>query len=179
MDLEEVTSKIDEEIKNGELMLQAVFNRNIQAIEVLKKEGYSYKTIHSKLACEINIRHFRSLISIARKSDNLNKKNESGKISTNDENLKEIVPLTKENKKPQQELDLWIKVFNFSQPVKKTTALDGIIQTLSEAGWNFDNYSILRDEKSITTMSKLIDTVSFIRSSKFKKNIIKDNKPCF
>lgn len=73
MSLNEVTSKIDEEIKSGEFMLQAVFNRNIQAIEMLKLEGYSYKTIHGRLTSVLNERHFRSLVFNARKSINLKK----------------------------------------------------------------------------------------------------------
>lgn len=103
MSLNEVTSKIDEEIKSGEFMLQAVFNRNIQAIEMLKQEGYSYKTIYKRLMSDLNERHFRSLIFNARKS--IHPKNEPVIESPN----KNIV----HTQEPNKTLEEWIDILGF------------------------------------------------------------------
>lgn len=64
----ELAEKIKLEIYSGDFTLQAVFNRNIEAIESLKQEGYSYKTIFSKLDTGIALHesHFRYLVRRAR-----------------------------------------------------------------------------------------------------------------
>lgn len=65
--IDTLTDKIKMEIESGNFKLQAVFDRNIQAIEKLKNEGYSYKAIYSYLDAYLKEKHFRDLIFRAKK----------------------------------------------------------------------------------------------------------------
>ncbi|WP_394142904.1 hypothetical protein [Vibrio chagasii] len=67
MEIDELVTKIREERDSGYFSLQAIFNRNIQLIEDLKAEGYSYKTILTSLDIGLADSHFRDLIRKARK----------------------------------------------------------------------------------------------------------------
>lgn len=62
MEFPELSEKINQEMDSGDFSLQAVFNRNIEAIERLKQEGYSYKRIFYKLDTGLHEGHFRDLI---------------------------------------------------------------------------------------------------------------------
>ncbi len=58
---------------SGDFSLQAIFNRNIEAIEHLKSEGYSYKTIFKKLDTGLHENHFRDLIRRAKKQSSIDR----------------------------------------------------------------------------------------------------------
>ncbi|MFA0073429.1 hypothetical protein AB4396_06930 [Vibrio cyclitrophicus] len=65
--ISELVEKIKLEILSGDFSLQAVFDRNIETIETLKKEGYSYKRIFQKLDSDLHEKHFNDLIWRAKK----------------------------------------------------------------------------------------------------------------
>ncbi len=80
----ELAEKINQEMDSGDLSLQAIFNRNIEAIEHLKSEGYSYKTIFKKLDTGLHENHFRDLIRRAKKQSSIDRLT----INKNDNTLK-------------------------------------------------------------------------------------------
>ncbi|AIW17485.1 hypothetical protein IX91_25855 (plasmid) [Vibrio tubiashii ATCC 19109] len=67
VDIETVTQKIKQEIESKDFKLQAVFDRNIESIEALKNDGYSYKAVYSRLGGLIELSHFRDLVYRAKK----------------------------------------------------------------------------------------------------------------
>jgi hypothetical protein len=62
VNIDELVTKIKEEHESGNFSLQAIFNRNVQHIEKLKSEGYSYKTILDKLDIGLRDAHSRDLL---------------------------------------------------------------------------------------------------------------------
>ncbi|NOI36752.1 hypothetical protein F0250_23060, partial [Vibrio cyclitrophicus] len=71
MEINELVTKIREERESGHFSLQAIFNRNIQKIEDLKSEGYSYKVILTNLDMGLADSHFRDLIRKAKKKEGI------------------------------------------------------------------------------------------------------------
>lgn len=68
MNIVELITKIKEEHSSGNFTLQSIFNRNIEHIETMKSEGYTYKAICDKLDIGLSHKHFRGLVSNARKN---------------------------------------------------------------------------------------------------------------
>ncbi|MEZ9438310.1 hypothetical protein [Vibrio atlanticus] len=71
VEINELVTKIREERESGHFSLQAIFNRNIQQIEDLKSEGYSYKVILANLDMGLADSHFRDLIRKAKKKEGI------------------------------------------------------------------------------------------------------------
>ncbi|WP_139151656.1 hypothetical protein [Vibrio cyclitrophicus] len=71
VEIDELVTKIREERESGHFSLQAIFNRNIQQIEDLKSEGYSYKVILTNLDMGLADSHFRDLIRKAKKKEGI------------------------------------------------------------------------------------------------------------
>lgn len=180
MDIDNLKKSIKEDRESGLFSLQSIFDRHIDEFDRLKLNGYSYKKMHLILNLDIAYRHYTNLLYRARckkiKKGGVEDRKPiqiaTNLVSTNNKYLNEKGESEEYNKTE------WIKVFNFIQPVRDTPVLDSTIKTLLKAGWTTENYHILREKYSITTFRRLIDAVSFIRSSKFRKNIFKDNKIC-
>ena len=113
---EEVANKIATEIKDGAFKLQAIFDRNIQDIEALREDGYTYIRIYHALLEELaddgdlKERHFRDLLYRARKKvtarPTLPAKRVEAKAPKNEITEK----LNKENIPLQTEKSNWLEV---------------------------------------------------------------------
>lgn len=64
--IDQLIQSIKEDIDSGNFTLQAVFDRHIDDIMLLKKEGYQYKRIWMLLGLDIHNEHFKNLIYRAR-----------------------------------------------------------------------------------------------------------------
>lgn len=178
MDIKELKNTMQADFASGHFKLQAIFDRHLNDIEHLLDIGMKHKAIHEELDLGITFIHYQNILVRARKK-NKERQGEQKEVQVVEAKKAQPNHDKKTQEIPRSDIDIWIAAFNFSQPVKITGVLKNTIKTLEQAGWNGNNYHILKDTLSITTMSKLIDTVSLIRSSKFKKNVYKDNKACF
>ena len=67
MNFSELKKTINDEIDQGDLSLQVIFNRHIKLIESLKNEGYTYAVIFRKIESKLHEEHLRTLIRNAKK----------------------------------------------------------------------------------------------------------------
>ncbi len=65
-----LSEKIKQEMDSGDFSLQVIFRRNIEAIEYLHTEGYTYRTIFKKLDTGLHEKHWRDLIRRAKEQNN-------------------------------------------------------------------------------------------------------------
>ena len=140
-------------------------------IDTLKKEGISYTRINFLLEIGVSDTHFMNLRHRARQK-------EPGKITAPRVELKNQHK-ARPTVETKDNVQRWIQAFNFYQETRITPVLDSVIGSLEKAGWNVDNYHLLKKQHSIMTMNQLIDLVGSIKAKKFRKNIFKDGKPCF
>ena len=72
----------------------------------------------------------------------------------------------------------WVDVLNFKNNYN-VQALKLVIPDLLKAGWDVNNYYLLRDKYEIMTFEQLVKVAGVMEASKFRKNIIKGGVPCF
>jgi hypothetical protein len=165
--VEEVKESVNSDVELGYFSEQAILDRNLNGILALNAEGISFVKIHEMLFSHVTYGHFKNLLYRSRR-----KKNKPTNTYT------AAVEVTNHGKKSETKEDQWIDSLKING-VNKTPALNSVILTLEEAGWSPENYEILRRQFDISNFNRLVDVVSRIKSSKFRKNIYKDGKPCF
>ncbi|OED65911.1 hypothetical protein A165_00940 [Vibrio tasmaniensis ZS-17] len=180
MDIRELKERMNTEYQSGHFKLQSIFERYLPDIESLLKMGMKHKSIHSELSLGISLTHYNNILLRARKKTSSMEKSKEEKTTTKEKPTNQVANATKEVENlSSNNIEEWITTFDFVQPVKITGVLKNTINTLENAGWDTTNFHILKEHCSINTMRNLIDVVSIIRSSKFKRNVFKDNKACF
>lgn len=156
------------------LSIRASIINNAGLLLALRAEGFKVDDLLDLTGCTYSRQSFSSALYQAKKKiKNTDKPVVEGELHSPQS------PSIEKEQTQTIDTEEWIAAFNFSQPVRDTPVLHATIDTLSKAGWNKRNYHILRSELSITTLNKLIDAVSIMQSSKFRKNIFKDNQACF
>lgn len=163
------------------LSTRACIVNNAELLLILRGEGYRVDDLIELSGCSYSRQTFSSVLSTTKikslSKTGVKKTIIGGKGQVKkDDSAVNVQPAISE--KQDLNVDKWIAAFNFSKPVAKKP-IEKQIAVLIKAGWDTDNYHILRDKLSITTITKLIECVNNIRSSKFNKNIFKDNKACF
>ena len=174
---ENTIAPIISDLKRGR-KLSFVIRKNLSTIQRLIDDGYSISEIHNEVDKERNcsLPTFNNAIYRARKT-NSTKILET--IATNNETSVSIKKI-KENSKPlnsvsENSIDMWIKAFSFTTPCS-VKALPFVVPILEKAGWNPNNYHLLKDKFSILTFIQLSSVVGNITR---KKLIFKDGEAIF
>lgn len=166
---------------------------NISTIVELRKLGVSLTTIIqiSGLSLDeksLSSQIYRSKKKVSYQSNDKESKlgnivdAENGTLEHENEHKKassdvEIEPHSNFNKGGYSDED-WIKAFSFTASFHPR-ALITVVPTLEKAGWNPDNYYILKNKFTILTFPQLVGVVGNISSSRFRKMIFNDGNPIF
>ncbi|MGR2997596.1 hypothetical protein ABMY12_20875 [Vibrio vulnificus] len=114
--VESIAKRMAAEIKEGAFKLQTIFDRNIQNIEALRKDGYTYIRIYQMLLTELsgdvelNERHYRDLIYRARKKITPRPNSPAKGVDTKKITMEAIAITNKESDKDKTQEHNWLEI---------------------------------------------------------------------
>jgi hypothetical protein len=184
-DLQKELMPFIRDVSQGILSAASCIRNHTPLILSLRSKGYSVKHIVAISGISYSTIQFSNKLSECKKKLAIKLEEKPIFINNAITTSKNIEPinLKKEKKKITESISddytsKWIKAFAFTTSFN-TKVLVAIVPTLEKAGWNPENYYILKDQFSILTFSQLNKVIGNIRSSQFKKVIFKDGQPIF
>lgn len=162
MDIDALKKAIKEEIESDNFTLQSIFDRYLPQIEALKKSGFTYAKINTKLDAGIRINHFRTLIERAKtkKEDHNSSPNKVKNNLINKKDVHHQEPLNPimNNGILNQSVEEWYQETGI-------TLSPELAERIENNGLNSDDVNNL----SLTTKQKLINYLAKLENqSKYK-----------
>ena len=175
MNLKEILSPILVSLESGFTLSQSL-RANIGIINSLRKKRMPQKLIAKELDCKIEtFRRTVTRINKEIKSETIHLPESTQTVTPTPSTMDETKE--KEWEKPISDYERqWIDTLNLNRKLSLVSLRLTVLPIFEKAGWNLENYHILKQHYKIRTSRELLNIVKVMRESRYKENIFKDGQ---